>query len=176
MNVTERFYNRYFGSKGILTAVGVCLHQQYSGSALALICAAVESMTFLRLPLDRSDVLDYDFISWVNDYIGPDKLGISARELWSIRCRLLDNSAAQQELTQRGQSREVLFSWGRYRISDGLELRPGTRWHRLMMIRADELYKALFRAAEDYRNTFISLPEKEYLVSRRLNTIFRGDE
>lgn len=176
MNVTERFYSRYFGPKGIVTAVGVCLHQQYSGSALALICAAIESMAFIRLPLDRSEVLDYDFIAWVNDYISPDRLGISARELWSIRCRLLDKSLAQQELTQRGHSREVLFSWGKYRISDGLEFRPGTRWHRLMMIRADELYKALFRGAEEYRNSFVALPEKEYVVSKRLNTVFHGDD
>jgi len=129
-------------------------------------------MSFLALPAERDEVSDLDMILWVDKYLQPDKIGISGHDLWEVRCQLLNQRLDQRQAVHAGKVREVLFAWGKYSIGSGLELRPGSRWHRILMIRADELYKALFRAADTFCDQFIRDPENLYTVNRRLNQVF----
>jgi len=102
----------------------------------------------------------------------PDKVGIGGRDLWTVRCALLNQRLSQKQAARGGKMREILFAWGRYHVMGGMELRAGSRWHRVMTIHAEELYKTLFRGAEQFCGEVISQPENAYLVGVRLNQVF----
>jgi len=172
MSVQERFRARYFGPQGIIEGIRVCLSHEHSASALGLVCAAVESMTFLGLPEERDEICDTDFIAWVNRFLRPDKVGIGGRDLWTVRSALLNQRLSQRQAARGGKMREILFAWGRYHVMGGMELRPGSRWHRVMTIYSDELYKTLFLGAEQFCHEVIALPENAYLMGVRLNQVF----
>lgn len=172
MSVRERFFGRYFGPQGLIPGIRVCLSQDHTGTALALVCATIESMALLSLPDRRTAINEHDFASWVNRYLQPHKIGVDADELWSVRCALVNGFFTQYNVTREKKPREILFAWGGYSVFEGMQLRPGSRWQRLMRIRADELYKALARGAEEFGGEFISSPENAYLVSNRLIKIF----
>ncbi|MCE5198174.1 MAG: hypothetical protein ABFD54_00220 [Armatimonadota bacterium] len=172
MNAKERFYNRYFGPRGLVTAVRVSLYRENTATALALICACVESMTYLGL-LECSDVVcSHDFAAWVRKYLQPARIGVSPEDLWSVRNALLNGYVAQRSISRSPKPREILFAWGKYYISEGMQLDPGSKWHQVMTIRADELYKSLVRAAEEFGAGYISESENERIVGARLNKIF----
>lgn len=172
MSVHERFHKRYFGSNGIITAIDVCIKRDYTGSALAMICAVAESLAFLGLPDERDAVYEEDFILWINRYLQPDKIGVSGSEMWRVRCALIDRFTTHRELTRGSKPREVLFAWGRYSIFEGARLPIGSRWHMIMEIYAGELYKGLIRATRLFCERHIDKPENEYMISQRLNQIF----
>jgi hypothetical protein len=172
MNTRDRFNSRYFGPRGIIEGIRLCMANEHTASALGLICAAVESMAFLGLPEDRDTLHDFDFVNWANTYLKPHRLGIDGRDLWMIRCALLNQRVPQRRVNTDGRPRETLFAWGGYLIYSAMELRPGSRWHRIMMIHADELYKAIFSGAEEFCGGHISNPENARLVSNRLNQVF----
>ncbi|MCE5314911.1 MAG: hypothetical protein ABFD49_06135 [Armatimonadota bacterium] len=172
MNIKSRFYNRYFGPRGLITAIRISLHREHTGTALALISATIESMAYLSLP-ENCDVLrDYDFVAWVKKYLHPERMGISPRELWTLRCALLHGHIAQQTDTTGLKPREILFAWGGYSIFEGMKLRPGSRWYRIMTIRASELYKALAMGAEDFGRIYVGNEANSRIVGIRLNKIF----
>jgi len=129
-------------------------------------------MTFLGLPDNCETVNGYDFMAWVNKYLQPEKLGISAKELWAMRCRVLEEQVTQKDFARGSKPRTILFAWGRYSILDGLQLPSSSRWHRIMTIHADELYKALIRGGEEFSVTFINESANAYIVGRRLNQVF----
>ncbi len=170
MDVADRYRNRYFGPRGIVEGIRLCLSQEHTASALGLICAAVESMAFLSLPEMRDKLFDSDFADWANSYLRPYRMGISGRDLWQVRCALMEQRVPQRRIA--GRPREVLFAWGGYLIYSSMELRPGSRWHRIMSIHADELYKSIHRGAEEFCARYIASPENAYLVGLRLNQIF----
>lgn len=174
MTTRERFENRYFSPQGILAAIRISLQREHSGTALSLICAAIESMAFLNLPVDRHEMTDYDFVRWSNVYLRPEKMGIGGDELWAVRCALIDKYCSRDTVHTPGGRRQVLFAWDKYCISDGLKLPQSSRWHHIMSIHADELYKALVKGIEDFAGDFIGRPENSYIVSYRLNRIFGG--
>jgi len=172
LNAKERFYNRYFGPTGLITAIRIALGHEHTGTSLSLICATVESMSYLGLPDDCENLCEHDFIAWIKTYLHPERMGISPRELWTVRCALLSGHIAQQTDSKGLQPREILFAWGGYSIFEGMQLRPGSRWYQIMTIRADELYKALVMGAEDFGRTFISKEVNDRIVGIRLNRIF----
>ena len=172
MNIYERFHGRYFGSHGIITVIDICLKRDYTGSALAMICAVAESLTFLGLPEERNEVYEEDFIAWTNRYMQPDKIGICGSEIWRVRCALVDKFTTHRELTRGSKPREVLFAWGRYSIYEGARLPSGSRWHRIMGIHAEELYKGLIKGTETFCERHVIKPENEYIVDQRMNQIF----
>lgn len=104
MNVRERFTNRYFSQQGILAAIRISLQREHTGTALSLICAAVESMAYLALPYDREELCDYDFISWSNTYLRPEKIGVGGDELWEVRCALIERFSSINELCAAGEA------------------------------------------------------------------------
>jgi hypothetical protein len=172
VNTKERFNNRYFGPQGLITAIRFSLYREHTGTALALICATIESMAYLGLPENYEMLCDHDFISWIRNYLHPERMGISPRELWTVRCALLQGHIAQKTETQGLQPREILFAWGGYSIFEGMQLRPGSRWYQIMTIRANELYKALVIGAEEFGRTYISEDASARIVGIRMNKIF----
>ncbi|MHB9036765.1 MAG: hypothetical protein ACYC64_08865 [Armatimonadota bacterium] len=172
VNARERFYNRYFGPRGLITAIRVSLYNEHTGTALALICATIESMAYLGLPEDYDVLCDHDFTAWIKNYLHPERMGISPMELWTVRCALLSGHIAQQTETKGLQPREILFAWGGYSIFEGMQLRPGSRWYQIMTIRASELYKALTIGAEDFGRAYISKETNSRIVGIRMNKIF----
>lgn len=171
MNVQDRFRSRYLGPQGIIEGIRVCLSHEHTASALGLICAAVESMAFLSLPEGRETLHDSDFISWVDSYLRPYRIGINSEDLWNIRSALLNRRIPQRRSTG-GKPREILFAWGGYIVYSEMELRPGSLWHRVMTIHADELYKAILRGAEEFCTNYVGKSENAYLVDARLNQVF----
>lgn len=172
MNAKERFYNRYFGPTGLITAIRVALSHDHTGTALSLICATVESMAYLGLPDDCEVLHEHDFIAWVKNYLHPERMGISPRELWTVRCALLSGHIAQKTDTKGLKPREILFAWGGYSIFEGMQLRPGSRWYQIMTIRASELYKSIVLGAEDFGRVFVSKEVNARIVGIRMNKIF----
>ncbi|MCL4552941.1 MAG: hypothetical protein M1305_05245 [Candidatus Marsarchaeota archaeon] len=172
MNAKERFRNRYFGPKGMVTSIQVCLRNDHTGTALGLLCAAIESMAFISLPDDCDVVCDHHFVAWAKKYLQPHKLGISPYELWTVRCSLLDGAFSKHDAGEDHKEREILFSWGGYSIFNEMRLRPGSRWHQILSIRADELFKALLIGADEFANKYVGRPENSYMVDVRLNQIF----
>ena len=172
MSIKERFYNRYFGPHGIVTGIKVCLSNEHTASALALVCAGIESMTFLSLPDNRESVTEFDFIHWVKTYMQPAKMGMSARDLWEMRCALISGYVSEKSAQRNGRPRQILFAWGKYSVLDGMELRPGSRWHRIMTIHAGQLYKSLVTASETFCKDHIAIPDNAQIASKRLNIIF----
>ena len=171
MDVKDRFHDRYFGPQGIISGIRVCIHRQHMWSALSLLCAAIESMVFLGLPDDFDVVNTHDFIVWVNNYMRPQRMGISARDLWQLRCTLLDEQFSHDN-TNNDRQRKILFAWGRYSVFDGMELHPNSKWHRIMMIYAEEIYKSLLSGAEQFCSSYVSNPTNAFIVGRRLNQVF----
>ena len=172
MSVQERFRARFFGPTGIIEGIRVCLAQEHTASALGLVCAAVESMTFLGLPEGRDQVCDMDFTTWVDKYLQPEKIGISGIDLWKVRGSLLNQRLSQRQAARAGKMREILFAWGRYHVMSGMELRPDSRWRRVLTIHAAELYKSLVRGGEQFCHEYVGSPENAYMVGQRLNQIF----
>jgi len=176
VNVQDRFRFRYLGPQGIIEGIRVCLSHDHTASALGLICAAVESMAFLSLPEGRETLHDSDFISWADSYLRPYRIGVSGEDLWKIRSALLSRRIPQRRSTSTGgKPREILFAWGGYIVYSAMELRPGSLWHRVMTIHADELYKAVLRGAEEFCADYVGKPENAYLVDMRLNQVFGSE-
>lgn len=86
----------------------MCLENNCYGSAAILIYSGIDTMAYLAMPANQTNVRRDDFVQWCDRYIrfcGPEQL--SGLELYSARCAMLHTYGVESQLTRSGQCRQL---------------------------------------------------------------------
>lgn len=84
------------------------LEQHCYWSVLVLGYSAIDTMAFLNLPAEKTDVMRSDFITWADRYVVPEFNGqISGRDLYAARCTIL-HGGGYSRLSRGCQSHHIV--------------------------------------------------------------------
>ena len=90
------------------------------------------------------------FRKFVSKYIRPYLEDINADDLWGARCALLHTGTPKSTLSQRGEARQVLYSWGT--ADNSLNIRvieQSSTPHRYVAVTVEHLYESMIDGLED---------------------------
>ena len=100
--VSNSIYN------GVKRGIACCIENQCLGSAVVLIYSGIDTMAFLNMPENQTNVNRYDFISWCDKYIkfaGSEQ--VTGRELYSARCGMVHTFGVESNLTRNRDVRKI---------------------------------------------------------------------
>jgi len=105
-NSSDPVVNVYYGQ--IKRSIVVCLENQCWDAAVKLIFSGIDTMAFLGMPENQTDVQRNDFITWVEQYIRfPCKEQVTGLDLYGARCGMLHNHSVYSSLAREGKCRWV---------------------------------------------------------------------
>lgn len=95
---------------GVKRGINVCLENGCLGSAVILIYSGIDTMAYLTMPGNQTDVRRDDFVQWCAKYIRfPGQEQITGLELYSARCGMLHTYGVESRLTRDGQCRKLAY-------------------------------------------------------------------
>jgi hypothetical protein len=93
---------------GIKQGIEMLLEQQCYRSAVILIYAGIDAMSFLSLPEGQQDVTRAAFIRWAEQYLHfPCQEQLTGLDLYGARCGMLHNYSVMSRLSREGKCREI---------------------------------------------------------------------
>lgn len=93
---------------GVKRGINVCLENECFGSAVILTYSGIDTMAYLAMPENQTDVTRNDFVQWCDKYIrfsGQEQL--TGLELYSARCGMLHTYGVESRLTRSGHCRKL---------------------------------------------------------------------
>ena len=127
---------------GIKRPIELVMNAGHYPAALVLTYSGMDTMAFLNMAAERSDVMRSDFITWAERYIQLPGAGITARDLYGARCSVLHGGAPS-------------------RLSRGAECRP-------VHVSVPDLVSAFFRGVDLFLAEIEKVPSQAAVVARRL--------
>lgn len=93
---------------GIRHGIEVALENNCLSSCIILIYAGIDSMAYLDMPENQSEVTREDFIRWAEKYIKfPCKEQLSGADLYGARCAMLHQYGVESRMSSEGKCRIV---------------------------------------------------------------------
>jgi hypothetical protein len=93
---------------GIRRGIEVAVANECYGSAVVLIYSGIESMAYLAMPVNQTDVGRKDFIDWADRYIRfPCKEQLTGADLYGARCAMLHTYSVYSKMSREGKCRIV---------------------------------------------------------------------
>jgi hypothetical protein len=112
MKVNPELEEIVYGKRGMLKGIDVCLETQCLVSAVSLILSAIDALSALTRKRPDKDTDHKVFECWTKKYIQPEeRLGCTAKELYSARCAVLHNYGSESRLTRRCEAKPVVYKW-----------------------------------------------------------------
>ena len=94
--------------QGIKRGIQTCIQNECLGSAVILIYSGIDTMAFLAMPENQTNVNRNDFISWCDKYIAfPGAEQVTGRELYSARCGMVHTYGVESNLTRNDDVRMI---------------------------------------------------------------------
>jgi hypothetical protein len=98
---------------GIKAPIRMLVERRHCAAALVLTYSAIDTMAYLNMPENKTDVMRSDFITWAETYVvGTFGRQITGRDLYATRCSVL-HGGAQSRLSRGGECRLVSHATGR---------------------------------------------------------------
>ena len=93
---------------GICRGIEIAIANGCHGSAVVLIYSGMDSMAYLAMPQDQTDVLDKDFINWTDRYIKfPCKNQLTGTDLYGARCAMVHTYSVYSRMSRKGKARLI---------------------------------------------------------------------
>jgi hypothetical protein len=155
-------------NNGIRRGIQVALDNDCFGSAVILIYAGIDAMTFLNMPGNQEDVERRDFIEWVDKYIKfPCKEQLTGKDLYGSRCGMLHNYSAFSRMSRNGECRNI-----GYMDNSVPEIRFNPEVSTsLVLVSIKALAKAFFEGLDKFLIDVFSKKEKADIVEERFKKI-----
>ncbi len=100
------------GKRGILRGIEVALNAECLVSAVALMFAAIDSLSALARPENQQRTTRRDFLDWSDRYLQPSKsLGCNSLDLYAARCGVLHTYSAESDLEKKGKACRLVYQW-----------------------------------------------------------------
>ena len=95
-------------NNGIRRGIEVTLANGCYGSAVILIYSGMDSMAYLAMPANHTDVAGKDFIEWAGRYIKfPCKEQLTGADLYGARCSMVHTYSVYSKMSREGKCRLV---------------------------------------------------------------------
>jgi hypothetical protein len=95
-------------NNGIRRGIEVAVANECYGSAVVLIYSGIDSMAYLAMPVNQTDIGRKDYIEWVDRYIRfPCKEQLTGADLYGARCAMLHSYSVYSKMSREGRCRLV---------------------------------------------------------------------
>ena len=95
-------------NNGIRRGIEVAVANGCYGSAVALVYSGMDSMAFLAMPKDQTDVTGKDFIEWADHYIRlPCTEQLTGADLYGARCAMVHTYSVYSRMSREGKARII---------------------------------------------------------------------
>jgi hypothetical protein len=151
-------------------AIRSCLDASFTEAALALLYSGIDTLAFLRAPVDAKDVKPHDFIEWCNRYMVPSlSSAVTGIDLYGARCGILHTSSAASKLGREGQAREI---WYHFKGRAGVNLMTNTPQPSLML-EIEALADAFGKGSQQFVTDLERDPAQRTIAEQRVGQFFR---
>lgn len=97
-------------NNGIRRGIEVAIANGCQGSAVILIYSGMNSMAFLAMPKEQTDVIGKDFIDWADRYIRfPCKDQLTGGDLYGARCAMVHTYSVYSRMSRDGKARVIVY-------------------------------------------------------------------
>jgi hypothetical protein len=95
-------------NNGICRGIEVTVANGCYGAAVILIYSGMDSMAYLAMPKDQTDVTRKDFIDWADRYIRfPCKDQLTGADLYGARCAMVHTYSVYSQMSREGKARLI---------------------------------------------------------------------
>lgn len=93
---------------GIRRGIDIAVAHGCHGSAVVLIYSGMDSMAYLAMPENQTDVSGRDFIEWADRYIKfPCKDQLTGADLYGARCAMVHTYSVYSKMSREGKARLI---------------------------------------------------------------------
>lgn len=93
---------------GIRRGIEITVANNCHGSAVVLIYSGMDSMAYLAMPKDQTDVSGKDFIDWADHYIKFScKDQLTGADLYGARCAMVHTYSVHSRMSREGKARLI---------------------------------------------------------------------
>lgn len=93
---------------GIRRGIEIAVANGCHGSAVVLIYSGMDSMAYLAMPENQTDVSGRDFIEWADRYIKfPCKDQLTGADLYGARCAMVHTYSVYSKMSREGKARLI---------------------------------------------------------------------
>ncbi|MCR4316573.1 MAG: hypothetical protein NUW37_09520 [Planctomycetes bacterium] len=104
---------------GIIRGIKVAIENECFGSAVILIYSGIDTMAYIAMPENRTEVKSEDFISWVDRYIKfKCNEQVTGEELWGARCGMLHSFGPESSKSRRKENPVRLIGYTDHSIPE----------------------------------------------------------
>lgn len=156
---------------GIKRPIRILLEQRCYPAALVLMYSGMDTMAYLDMPAEKTDVMRSDFIEWAEKYMTlSDGQQLTAPDLYGARCSVL-HGGAHSRFSREGKGKMIgYFVAQTMQPLMDLEAAAETT---LVMISVEELIEAFFAAVDRFLNDLARDEQKAAVAEQRLNLLLR---
>jgi hypothetical protein len=142
-------------------------------AVLILTYSAMDTMAFLGMPANQTEVGRKDFIEWASQYICfPGAYQLTGEDLYGARCGLLHTYGSDSKLGRAGQCRRLLYIHG----PTSEPVIPYTGSMALVMVSIPALVRALFGGIDTFLPQLFSDADKKARAEERLDKLMVHEE
>lgn len=155
---------------GIKRPIRILLEQRCYPAALVLMYSGMDTMAYLDMPAEKTDVMRSDFIEWAEKYMTlSDGQQLTAPDLYGARCSVL-HGGAHSRFSREGKGKMI-----GYFITRTMQppIDPEAAETTLVMISVEELIEAFFAAVDRFLNDLARDEQKAAVAEQRLNLLLR---
>lgn len=156
--------------EGIKNPIKLCAENQMERAALILMYAAIDALTTLGLPEDKSSSSRNDYAAWCDKYlVFNSEHKVNGMEWFAARSGLLHNYAAESNMSRDGEVRMLSYYGG-----DGPDIiyRP-EKSKDLVLIKTNRLFEVFFEALDRFVvDLYVNINHK--IIDTRFTKMFHN--
>ena len=157
-------------NNGIRRGIEITVANGCYGSAVVLIYSGMDSMAYLAMPKDQTDVTGKDFIEWADRYIKfPCKDQLTGADLYGARCAILHTYSVHSRMSRDGKARLIGY------MDKSL---PEVSYHQavnkqLVLVSVPALAEAFFRGIDRFLVEAFSDKARAPIVEARMRNLIQ---
>jgi hypothetical protein len=152
----------------IKRSIRVLIENQCYGAAAILIYSGIDTMAYLRLPINEHEVKRRHFIAWAEQYIKfPGRQQITGLELYGARCGMLHTYSPYSNVTRNSQGRAIGYlDQFKLPVAYNPNVDPD-----LVLVTIEDLAEQFFNGVDKYLVETFSDSKKAKLAEARLQDL-----
>lgn len=155
-------------NNGIRRGIEVAIASGCHGSAVVLIYSGMDSMAFLAMPKEQTDVTGKDFIDWADRYIRfPCKDQLTGADLYGARCAMVHTYSVYSRMSRDGEARVI-----GYMDKSVPEVRYNPDVNKqLVLVSVPALAEAFFKGIDRFLVDAFSDKARAPIIEERMNKL-----
>ena len=147
---------------GIKRPIRLLLEHACYPAALVLTYSGMDTMAFLNMPANNTDVMRSDFMAWAGRYIRLSRSQqITAADLYGARCSVL-HGGAQSRFTREGRGRSIGY------------VASAANSTELLRLSVEELVAAFFAGIDQFLSELAHDETRARIAEARLEELLRS--